>query len=259
MLVRQLPDLPHLVFDLKLDGWRTVATVGEQVELQTRSGRVVTTQFPEVLPALAVLPAGTVLDGELVAVRGGRFDFHALAGSAATRRRSGAAVSYVAFDLLADAGVDTARLPLVERRERLARLLDGHSPGVEMVKCTMDRGEALAWLEVLTPLGVEGLVAKDSRRAYRPGVGHGWFKYRPTDTEDATLVGVVGSGIKPDALRVRLADGREAATEPLTDSQRRELVEGVRAVGEAPILVEVRVTGAGSRHEQVAFVRVRLD
>jgi ATP-dependent DNA ligase len=257
--VTTLPNAPHLVFDVKLDGWRVVAFVDESVVLQARSGRIVTTQFPEVLSALADLPAGTVLDGEVVAVRRGRFDFHALAGSAAQRRRAGVAVSFVAFDVLADAGEMTTGLPLAERRDRLTRLLDGHQPGVESVMSTPDRDQALGWLEALAPLGVEGLVAKDTRRPYRAGAGRGWWKYRVADTTDVTLVGVVGSGIRPEALRVRFDDGREAVTANLGDVQRRQLVEGVRATGDGPIRLEVRVSGAAGRHEQVRFLRVRQD
>jgi ATP-dependent DNA ligase len=257
--VGRLPDGAHLVFDVKLDGWRCLTFVGDQVVLQARSGRLVTTQFPEVLDALAALPEGTILDGEVVAVKGQHFDFHALAGSAAQRRRNGVKVSFVAFDVLADAGELVTSLPLAARRERLTRLLEGRLPGVERVMSTTDRGEALRWLEALAPLGVEGIVAKDVRKPYRRGVGHGWTKFKPADTTDATLVGVVGSGIKPRALQVRLDDGREVTTEPLTDAQRRHLVEGVRATGAPPILLEVRVTAPGGRHERVEFLRVRQD
>jgi ATP-dependent DNA ligase len=258
--VTRLPEAPHHIFDVKLDGWRTIAFIDETVVLQARSGRIISTQFPEVLAGLATLPVGTVLDGEVVAVRGGgRFDFHALAGSAAQRRRAGVAVSYVAFDVLADAGERVTGLPLSERRARLTRLLAEHPPGLEPVMSTADRDEALAWLEALAPLGVEGLVAKDVRRPYRAGAGRGWWKFRVADSVDATLIGVVGSGIKPDALRVKFDDGREAVTALLSDLQRRQLVEGVRAAGDGPIRVEVRVTGAGGRHRNVQFLRVRQD
>jgi ATP-dependent DNA ligase len=256
----QLPDTPHLRYDVKLDGWRCIALVDETVVLQTRSGRIVTAQFPEVLPSLAALPDGTILDGELVAVdRDRHFDFHALAGGAAQRRRRKTAVSYVAFDVLADAGELTTHLPLAERWERLQHLLAGHLPGTEPVMSTTDRDEALGWLHALAPVGVEGIVAKDTRRPYRSGAGHGWWKYKPADTTDATLVGVVGSGIKPRALQLRFDDGREVATAPLTDLQRRHLVEGVRAAGKPPIRVEVRVTAPGGRHERIEFLRVRQD
>lgn len=257
-LVKRLPSTAHLRFDVKLDGWRSIALVNDnEVVLQARKGRIITTRFGEVLSGLATLPAGTVLDGELVAVRDGQFDFHALAGTAGTRRRRGAAVSYVAFDMLALAGEVTMGLPLAERWERLVELLREHPPGVELVMTTTDREEALGWLEAIAPIGVEGLIAKDVRRPYKPGKGNGWWKYRVTDTVDGTLTGVVGSGIKPRALRVRLAGGREVVTGELSDLQRQHLFEAVRAFGQDAIRVELRITAPGGRHEQVAFVRVR--
>ena len=53
--------------------------IGGQVVLQSRQQRPLTPYFPEITVAIAAqVPAGTVLDGELVVYRGGRCDFAAL-------------------------------------------------------------------------------------------------------------------------------------------------------------------------------------
>lgn len=248
------------LIQVKLDGWRVIAFVDDgEVTLQTRSGRTVTHRFPEVLPALLTLEPGTVLDGEVVAVRGGRFDFHALASPPRVRAATGVAVSYVAFDLLADRGEDVRSWPLEDRWTRLLARLHGAPGGLEPVMSTLDRGEAEEWLEALASIGAEGLVVKDLRVPYRAGVGHGWKKMRASDTIDATLVGVVGPGTKPTALRVEFDDGHTATTATLSTARRAELMTALQLASDGPIRVEVHVTGYGGRHEMVEFVRVRLD
>lgn len=248
------------LIQVKLDGWRVVAFVDDgEVTLQTRTGRTVTHRFPEVLPALLTLEPGTVLDGEVVAVRGGVFDFHALASPPRVRAAGGVAVSYVAFDLLADCGEDVRPWPLEDRWTRLLARLHGAPAGLEPVLSTLDRAEAEDWQEALATIGAEGLVLKDLRAPYRAGVGHGWKKIRASDTIDATLVGVVGPGTKPTALRVQFDDGHTATTATLSTVRRTELMASLQLAGDGPIRVEVRATGYGGRHEQVEFVRVRLD
>lgn len=240
------------LYQVKLDGWRVVALVGDgEVTLQARSGRTVTHRFPELIPALsASLPPGTALDGEVVAVHAGRFDFHQLARNSVQRRNDGVAVSYIAFDLLADRGRDLRDEPLSVRWPRLLEMLDGAPPQVQPVMSTADRDEAEQWMAALGPVGIEGAVAKSMAAPYTAGTGHGWVKVRAEDTVDAEILGTAG----PAALRVRLEDGQEAVTGPLGAAAVREVADALAdAVG--PVRVEVRA-GRG-RHGAVRFVRVR--
>ena len=67
----------HL-FEIKWDGIRALTFVeGGQHRMLTRSRNELTARYPE-LESLARLPEGTVLDGELVALRDGRPDFRAV-------------------------------------------------------------------------------------------------------------------------------------------------------------------------------------
>src|SRR6188768_2982782 len=82
--VPQLPDEQHsgsLTFEPKLDGWRCPAfhRLHGRVALQSRQKKALTGYFPEVVAAIVEqVPAGTVLDGELVVYRDGGCDFAAL-------------------------------------------------------------------------------------------------------------------------------------------------------------------------------------
>lgn len=76
-----LPAGKAWAFEPKFDGIRACAWWGRdgRLRLQSRQQRSLTAAFPEIVAAAEQqLPAGTVLDGELVVWRGGRLDFPAL-------------------------------------------------------------------------------------------------------------------------------------------------------------------------------------
>ncbi|MGW3209135.1 hypothetical protein [Streptomyces sp. NPDC001135] len=79
---------------------------------------------------------------------------------------------------------------------------------------TTDLDEALLWYETLEGMGVEGIVAKPLRSAYK--AGRVWAKVRHADTVDAIVVGFTGTARHPKALAVRLPDGRVALSQRLT-------------------------------------------
>ncbi|HWC28383.1 MAG TPA: ATP-dependent DNA ligase, partial [Solirubrobacteraceae bacterium] len=113
-LVRELPD-GDVLYEPKWDGFRCLAyRDGGDVELRSRHGRPLARYFPEVAAALAAAaPTRGALDGELLVLVGGRFDFPALMARlhpAARRVRELAERTpaiFVSFDLL---GVDGADL-----------------------------------------------------------------------------------------------------------------------------------------------------
>src|SRR4051794_29906157 len=116
-LARAVPALPAAdalpggcAYEPKYDGWRAAivapAAAGAP-RLVSRHGRRLDDRFPEIAAAGARLPAGTVLDGELLAWRDGALAFPALAArGAAGRAVPGVGYGFAAFDLLALAGVD---------------------------------------------------------------------------------------------------------------------------------------------------------
>ncbi len=157
----------------------------------------------------------------------------------------------MAFDLLCHHGEDIRSRPLADRLARLELLLRDAPAGVSMVISTGDPDDALAWLPALAETGVEGWVVKDLSAPYTPGSSRSWLKWRPADTSDADLVGVLGPAEKPRALRVRFEDDQEAVTANLGPVQVRQFLQGVREAAGEPVELEVRIEGAGSRHEQV--------
>src|SRR5581483_2862753 len=167
-----LPLEPGWAYELKLDGFRALVRGGDQFEARSRRGWNMTPHLPE----LAKLPAGAVLDGELVALGDdGWPDFPRLRRRMLQGDRS-VSVVFVAFDLLELDGRKLTHLPLYERRS----LLDGlrlHG-SCWQTSAVFDDPEAL-W-QVCVDQGLEGLVAKRLRSPYRPGE-RGWVKVKNRD------------------------------------------------------------------------------
>jgi bifunctional non-homologous end joining protein LigD len=165
------------VLEPKWDGWRALAHVTpDGPRIFTRHGKGHHRRLPALNAALADLPSGTVLDGELVCLQpiaGGRVRcrFDRLSGfmiGSGPRRpdAEGLTVMLVAFDALAVAGADVRAKPWIERRCQLERLLVGAS-GVLRITPVLDATAAVH--DALVADGWEGTVAKRISGRYRCG------------------------------------------------------------------------------------------
>src|SRR5436305_3083185 len=96
--VSKLPAGLEWLWEIKLDGYRALAVKSDSdVTLFSRRRKSLNRQFPYIVEALADLPAGTVVDGELVAIdETGRPNFNLLQNfrSAASR------IQFHIFELL---------------------------------------------------------------------------------------------------------------------------------------------------------------
>src|SRR6516225_2958651 len=71
-------DSENYSFEIKWDGTRTLAFIErDRYRLVNRRHIQITERYPE-FAFLQKLPAGTVLDGEMVVLSGGKSDFHRL-------------------------------------------------------------------------------------------------------------------------------------------------------------------------------------
>jgi DNA ligase-1 len=101
-----------------------------QVSLWSRGEELITHRFPEIVWAAAGVPEGTVLDGEVLAFRGGRpLPFSALQQrigreKEVARTARGVPVVFMTFDLLEFAGRDWRGEPLFARRVELEGIVD---------------------------------------------------------------------------------------------------------------------------------------
>jgi bifunctional non-homologous end joining protein LigD len=152
-----------------------------RVRLDSRNGKDVTSQFPEIVEALAeALPArlSVALDGELVAsAPGAAPDFAVLQRRLGTRPSAEllarVPVTFVAFDLVWSDG-PTVDLPYLHRRELLAELAITH-PRVQVPPHHLGV-DPHTLLELAESHGLEGLIGKCVDSRYRPGRSSAWVK-----------------------------------------------------------------------------------
>ena len=207
--VEELPRADGFLFEPKWDGFRAIVFRGPtDVFIQSRDLRPLDRYFPELHEAcLAALPAGCVVDGEIVIATGSGLDFDALqlrlhpAASRVAKLSKEMPSSFVGFDLLAVDGRDIRDEPQDERRARLETLLARVEPPVHLTPMTRDRAVAERWLQEFEGAGLDGVIAKPADAGYQPGK-RAMFKIKHARTADCVVagfrwhktgVGVVGS------------------------------------------------------------------
>jgi ATP-dependent DNA ligase len=163
---RPLPSGSGWSFELKWDGFRALVSTEDGLRVRSRRGWNMT----EVLPELRGLPAGLVLDGELVAWNRSQ-PYFPLVCRRVLNRDMTVPLTYVIFDVLRRDGDDLTGEPYVSRRKTLQELrLDGSSWTTSE---TFEDGPAL--FDAVGRLGLEGVVAECLSSRYRSGV-RGWIK-----------------------------------------------------------------------------------
>jgi DNA ligase D-like protein (predicted ligase) len=172
------------------------------VQIRSRNNKDLTASYPGIVSAAARLRAATaVVDGEIVAVDGqGRPSFQALQNRGSFPQHT---IVFYAFDLLHVDGKDITRLPLEERKARLADVV--RESGV-LLSASLP-GTAAQVISVVRGAGLEGVIAKRRASAYKAGLRtETWVKLK-LDRQQEFVVG----GYRPgphglDALLVGFYD-----------------------------------------------------
>ncbi|HEV2786236.1 MAG TPA: ATP-dependent DNA ligase [Solirubrobacteraceae bacterium] len=195
-LVRALPD-GDFVYEPKWDGFRCLAfRDGDEIDLRSRHGRPLGRYFPELTAALlAMAERRFALDGEVLVLERGRFDFAALmarlhpAESRVRELARSTPAMFVAFDLLWVGDEDLRAAGAAERRARLAQLLGGVRPPLFLTPATGDREVAARWLEQFRGGGLDGVIAKPRAGPYEGGA-RAMLKVKHERTADCVVAGV---------------------------------------------------------------------
>ena len=180
-------DSAEYLFEVKWDGVRALAAVEPGGwAVWGRDGADYSARYPE-LAVLGRLPAGTVLDGELVrwgpeglSNLGAILKRHHLTHPARIAQASQSQpVCYVVFDLLYLRGRSLLGEPLQRRREALQELLqDLQERYVVFSEGVVGAGQA--FFAAVVAQGQEGMMAKHLASGYRPGRrSASWRKVKP--------------------------------------------------------------------------------
>ena len=195
-VAESLPPDGDFLFEPKWDGFRAIVVRdADDVLIQSRDGRPLDRYFPELHELLQTrVPAGCVLDGEIVVATSKGLDFDALqqrvhpAASRVARLARETPASFVAFDLLALDGRDLMPRPQDERRLLLEALLATAEPPIHLTPATVDRALAVRWLKEFEGAGLDGVVAKPMDQPYLPGQ-RAMLKVKHARTADCVVAG----------------------------------------------------------------------
>jgi bifunctional non-homologous end joining protein LigD len=178
---------PEWVFEEKYDGIRAVAGRERgRVKVWSRMLQDLTGGFPHVVAAVEALGDGDlIVDGELVAL-----DEKGVSRFQLLQRRGTAGASptrYAVFDLLEQDGRSLMARPLSERRAALEMLLGRRTSPLFISRRLIRDGKA-AYREAKR-LGWEGIIAKDERSPYQPGVRSPFWRKVKVRKESEFVIG----------------------------------------------------------------------
>lgn len=186
-LVDDVPTGSDWLYEYKYDGYRLLLAVGDGVATAwTRHGKDWSDKFRALVKAATHLPAGSLIDGEAVAIGdNGRPSFQLLQST--LKDQGGANLVFYAFDLLVDRGEDIKRLPNIVRKDRLASLLAGVNPPIIYGDHVIGRGEDL--FREVCKQGGEGIVAKKASCSYKGSRTRNWLKIKCIERQEFVIVG----------------------------------------------------------------------
>lgn len=197
-------DSDEWLFEIKWDGYRAVAFVeNSKVRLVSRNQNDLTPRYPELKDLPQFLKAKTaILDGEVVALdEEGRASFSLMQQRTGFRpggqRRTANAdvpVLYYAFDLLYLDGYDWRRIPLDERKKRLASLI---VPGDLLRFSDHYEAHGRALFEMARKKKLEGILAKKRDSFYQERRSREWLKIKIRHRVEC----VVGGYTEPEGTR----------------------------------------------------------
>jgi ATP-dependent DNA ligase len=182
----------------EVDGFRClVFRDHENIFLQSKAGKSLSSAFPEIVEAFRALrPKHFVLDGELALSTEHGFSFDGLVnrlrvtGPRIARAAQESPAIYIVFDMLADAA-SLLDLPFRLRRKTLEQFFRSHvkqSSPLYLSASTADLSEVEKWIGHVGQQ-LDGIIAKPAEAPYRPGDDHCMVKIKNYRSADCVVGG----------------------------------------------------------------------
>lgn len=187
-------DDPEWLFEIKWDGYRSLAFVDKKITLYSRNNNSFNPMFQSIVKDLEQLKDQCILDGEIVILdEKGKSDFQLMQNFQRTNKGN---LFYYVFDLLFLNGKDLRELPLIERKEKLQELLEKHS--LDFIRYSdhiIKKGKAL--FKKAQKHHLEGIIAKKITSEYHSIRSKEWLKIKSHYRQEV----VIGGFTKPRGSR----------------------------------------------------------
>ena len=196
--IERVPSGDRWVHEIKFDGYRVqIHLANEAVQIFTRRGHDWTHRFKKVAQdAWHIKASSAVIDGEIVVpAADGTTDFSVLQNELKGKSTS---IVLVAFDLLYLNGRDLRKLPLLQRKAELKRIIAGTD--VQFSESFEVDGQEM--FAHACKVGLEGVVSKVRDSLYPVGRSNDWVKKTCVQRETLTIAGFALDGTKWDGLYV---------------------------------------------------------
>jgi bifunctional non-homologous end joining protein LigD len=192
------------LFEIKWDGYRAIAFISDgKARLVSRNQNDLTPRYPELVDLPRFVKAKTaILDGEVVALdEDGKASFSLMQqrtgfrpGGKRAAANADVPVLYYAFDLLYLDGYDWRRVPLEERKRKLAELVVTGDVA-RFSDHYEEHGKAL--FEMAQKKGLEGIVGKKRASFYEERRSREWLKIKIRRRMEC----VIGGYTEPEGSR----------------------------------------------------------
>lgn len=204
-MVGKVPGGERWIHEIKFDGYRAqVHIANEAVKVFTRRGYDWTNRLRKVAHDAWHVPASSaIIDGEVVVPSAdGTTDFSALQNEL---KGSSDKIVFVAFDLLYLNGRDLRKLPLVERKTLLKKLIAKS----DLQFSESFEAEGAEMLAHACKIGLEGVVSKVRDSRYVSGRGKDWVKKTCVQRETLSIASFALDGSKWDGLYLSRQKGKD--------------------------------------------------
>ena len=172
------PNGKEWLHEIKYDGYRALVHCRQgKVTIITRNGMDWTERFPDIVAAAEKLKVKSAeIDGEIVVYKDkGLTDFSLLQQTLAGDVQK--PMAFIAFDLLELDGKDCRRLPLLERKEKLRKIIPAKFKQIFTFSEHVV-GDGKKFFAAANKLHVEGIISKNIRSTYKAGRNGEWLKIK---------------------------------------------------------------------------------
>ena len=189
-LVAEPPKGDDWLNELKFDGYRMICHLNRgQITFWSRNAKDWTERFPKIAKAVKDLGlTSVILDGEIVAMDAtGRTSFQKL--QQAFGKTGDAGLAFHLFDVMYVEGFLVTKVPLIERKALLAKLLKSQGKKSPLRYSDHVEGNGAAFFKQACAFGIEGIISKLANSVYDSTRSKSWQKVKCLRRQEFVIAG----------------------------------------------------------------------